>query len=95
MLFPRAEGARDMIAEELKRAGAVVDEVGAYRLVRVTQADGEGDGPDIYRLLLDEQIDVVIFTSPSTVKNFAESLGVEQVADLLQSTVVACAGPVT
>jgi uroporphyrinogen III methyltransferase/synthase len=95
VLFPRAEGARDMIAEELKRAGAAVDEVGAYRLVRETHADGEGDGPDIYRLLLDKQIDVVIFTSPSTVKNFAQSLGEEQVADLLQSTVVACAGPVT
>ena len=95
ILFPRVEGARDVIAEELKRAGADVHEVGAYRLIRETQADGEGDGPDIYRMLLDKQIDVVIFTSPSTVKNFAHSLGKEQAADLLQSTVVACAGPVT
>lgn len=95
VLFPRADGARDLIAEELKRAGASVDEVGAYRLIRETPADGEGDGPDIYRMLLDKQIDVVIFTSPSTVRNFAHSLGEEQVADLLQSTVVACAGPVT
>lgn len=95
VLFPRADGMRDMIAEELKRAGALVDEVGAYRLIRESHADGEGDGPDIYRMLLDGQIDVVIFTSPSTVRNFAHSLGEEQVADLLQSTVVACAGPVT
>ncbi len=95
ILFPMAEGARDLIAEELKRAGADVHEVGAYRLIRETRADGEGPGPDIYRMLLDKQIDVVIFTSPSTVKNFTHSLGQEQAADLLQSTVVACAGPVT
>lgn len=95
VLFPRPDGARDLIADELKRAGADVDEVSAYRLIRETLTDGEGDGPDIYRMLLDKQIDVVIFTNPSTVKNFAHSLGKEQAADLLQSTVVACAGPVT
>ena len=50
---------------------------------------------DIYRLLLEGRIDVVTFTSGSSVKNFADSLGQEQVVDLLRPIVVACIGPVT
>ena len=44
---------------------------------------------------LAKQTDVVNFPTPSTVKNCGQSLGEEQVADRLQSTVVACAGPVS
>ena len=40
-------------------------------------------------------IDVVTFTSPSAVRNFAEIYGKEQTIDLLKNTVVAAIGPVT
>ena len=36
-----------------------------------------------------------LFTSASTLRNFARVLGEEQAADLLRQTVVACIGPVT
>jgi uroporphyrinogen III methyltransferase/synthase len=93
VLIPRADIARDALAEDLRKAGAVVTEVVAYRTVQEPLLrDG---GQDIYRMLLDKQIDVVMFTSASTVRNFANALGAEQAADLLGPTVVACIGPVT
>ncbi len=48
---------------------------------------------DIYRQLLDRQIDVVTFTTASAVLGFAANYGVEQAADLLAHTVVATLGP--
>jgi len=92
-LLPRADIAREVLAELLRDAGADVDEVIAYRTLL---AGGERDGDhDVYRMLLDRQIDAVTFTSASTVNNFATIYGEEQAADLLSTTVVASIGPVT
>jgi len=93
ILLPRADVARDLLADELRRSGAEVTEVIAYRMLLV---DAEPhDGPDIYRMLLDKQVDVVTFTSASTVKAFVGLYGAEPAADLLNSTIVAAVGPVT
>jgi len=92
-LLPRADIARELLPDQLRDAGGAVTEVVAYRTV---VAGGERDADhDIYRMLLDRQIDAVTFTSASTVRNFARMLGEEQVADLLNATVVAAIGPVT
>jgi uroporphyrinogen III methyltransferase/synthase len=92
-LLPRSDIAREVLADQLRDAGAEVSEVIAYRTLL---AGGERDSDqDIYRMLLDRQIDAVTFTSASTVKNFAKIFGEEQAADLLNSTVVASIGPVT
>jgi uroporphyrinogen III methyltransferase/synthase len=93
VLLPRADIARELLGDELREAGAEVVEVAAYRTVLAT-GDREGDH-DVYRMLLDSQIDAVTFTSASTVRNFVEILGHEQAVDLLKSTVVASIGPVT
>ena len=92
-LLPRADIGREVIGDELRRRGAVVTEVVAYRTVAIEpERDGE---PDIYRMLLDKKIDVVTFTSPSAVRSFADAYGAEAVADLLRATTVAAIGPVT
>jgi uroporphyrinogen III methyltransferase/synthase len=92
-LIPRADIGRDVIAEELRKRGAEIADVVAYRTVAI---DPERDGePDVYRMLLDHQIDVVTFTSPSSVRSFAELYGAEAAADLLHTTTVAAIGPVT
>lgn len=92
-LLPRADIARELLADELRRHGADVVEVAAYRTL---QEPGSRDGdPDIYRMLLDRRIDAVTFTSASTVRNFVKMLGEEPAADLLKDTVVASIGPVT
>lgn len=92
ILLARADIAREVLADELRRSGAHVTDVVAYRNV---PAESREDEPDVYRMLLDQKIDVVTFTSASTVRNFVRILGAEQAADLLKSTAVACIGPVT
>ncbi len=90
-LLPRADIARELLAEELRAAGAEVVEVAAYKTTLASPENGQ----DIYRMLLDRQIDAVTFTSASTVRNFCTIFGREQAADLLRTTVVASIGPVT
>ena len=93
VLLPRADIGREVIGDELRKHGAQVTEVVAYRTV-VTDLERGGE-PDVYRLLLERRIDVVTFTSPSSVRNFVRVLGTEPAADLLRTTVVASIGPVT
>ena len=93
VLLPRADIGRELIAEQLRDAGALVTEVVAYRTV-LEDAQAEGS-PDIYRMLLDGKIHIVTFMSASAVRNFSKVFGAEQAADLLNRTVVAAIGPVT
>ena len=82
MLLPRADIGREVVADELRRRGADVTEVIAYRTV-IVDPEREGE-PDIYRMLLERRIDVVTFTSPSAVRNLVRVLGAEPAADLLR-----------
>jgi uroporphyrinogen III methyltransferase/synthase len=93
VLLPRADIAREVLADQLRDAGAEVSEVAAYRTM-LAGSDRNGD-QDVYRMLLERQIDAITFTSASTVKNFSRIFGEEQAADLLRTTVVASIGPVT
>jgi uroporphyrinogen III methyltransferase/synthase len=93
ILLPHADIGRELLTEELRKHGADVTEVVAYRTIAV-EADRDGD-PDIYRMLLERSIDVVTFTSASAVRNIVRILGAEPAADLLGSTLVACIGPIT
>jgi uroporphyrinogen III methyltransferase / synthase len=92
-LLPRSNIARDLLADELRAAGADVSDVSAYSTTLVSQ-ERETE-PDIYRMLLERQVDAVTFTSASTVRNFVRIIGAEEAADLLRTTVVASIGPVT
>jgi len=93
ILLLRAEGAKDILAAELRKAGADVVDIAAYRTVKVLPGDpGE---PDLYKQLLEQQVDVLAFGNPSTAREFVDIYGAEALADLLRTTVVACIGPVT
>jgi uroporphyrinogen III methyltransferase/synthase len=93
VLLPRADIGREIIAEQLRAAGALVTDVIAYRTI-LEDTQREGD-PDVYGMLLEGRIDVVTFTSASAVRNFATVYGRDQAADLLKATAVAAIGPVT
>ena len=93
VLLPRAEQAREVLPRELEAAGAIVENVTAYRTV--FESLEQPDTPDIYKMLLERRVDAVTFTSASTVRSFAQQLGTEPAADLLQGIVVAAIGPVT
>lgn len=91
VLIPRAEVARELLPDDLRARGAVVDVIPVYRTV-IPRESIEG----WKQLLADRQIDVVTFTSSSTVRNFIELVGGEAQARLLvQSVAVACIGPIT
>jgi uroporphyrinogen III methyltransferase/synthase len=92
-LLPRADLAREVLADELRAEGGDVVDVVAYRTM-LASAELD-DGHDIYAMLLERQIDAITFTSASTVRNFVQMLGRDQAADLLRTTAVACIGPVT
>ena len=93
VLLPRSDIGREVIADDLRKQGAQVTEVVAYRTVT---ADADRDpGLDVYRLLLERQIDIVTFTSASAVRAFVQLLGAEPAADLLRDLAVAAIGPVT
>ncbi|MDF2500360.1 MAG: uroporphyrin-III C-methyltransferase [Anaerosporomusa subterranea] len=89
ILIPRALIARDILPEKLQDLGAAVDVVPAYRTVT-----GEADRERVQKLLSRGEIDLVTFTSSSTVINLLTLLG-EGGAELLNSATVACIGPVT
>jgi uroporphyrinogen III methyltransferase/synthase len=93
VLLPRADIGREVLADELRKQGAEVTDVIAYRTV-VAEPERDGE-PDIYRMLLERRIEVVTFTSASAVRNFVRLLGAEPAADLLRTTIVASIGPVT
>lgn len=89
ILLPRADLARQVLVDSLKRLGAQVDEVVAYQTVLADAADTQ--------LLLEKlragEIHVLTFTSSSTVTNFLQLLGEHR--QLLQGITVACIGPIT
>ena len=85
ILWVRAEGAREVIANELTGMGAIVDEAIAYRTV----AEKEDNLGALARLK-EEGADMITFTSSSTVECFLE-LGVP----LSERIKIASIGPVT
>jgi len=89
ILIPRAEQAREVLPEELTRMGAAVDVVTAYRTVT-----GGADGEAVAKMIADGEIDVVTFTSSSTVTNLLKLLG-DAGHGLLSGVKIACIGPVT
>ena len=88
ILLPRAETARDVIPHGLAKLGTKVDVVTAYRTV----SSGK-DKAELEKLMKAGKVDVITFTSPSTVHNFMEIMGRNHV--MPKGVMIACIGPVT
>jgi uroporphyrinogen-III synthase len=71
VLLPQADIARPTLAQALNKRGAQVSTVTAYRNVI-----GSG-GVNVPALLANDEVDVITFTSSSTVRNFHQRLIVE------------------
>ena len=87
ILIPRAEEAREILPDTLREMGAEVEVAPAYRTVC-----GQVDGEALTAELKEGNIDMVTFTSSSTVKNLVNIIGS---ADVLKEVKTACIGPVT
>ena len=80
ILFPRAEIARELLPDELRRRGATVDVLTVYRTVKAFSGN-------IGEILENEQVDCIVFTSPSTIPDDLHMLPT--------GTALAAIGPVT
>lgn len=89
-LLPRAKEARKILPDEIRKAGGILDEFAIYETVTATPTAEEIAS-------LRAGVDVVTFTSPSTVKNFvklAQEAGIDPLK-LTNNPLIACIGPVT
>ncbi len=89
-LLPRAEKAREVLPEEITRLGGSIDVVPAYRTVRPRK-----EVDSLREFLKRERVDVVTFTSSSTVRNFVSVFRKGELGGLLGDARIACIGPVT
>ncbi len=90
VLLPRADLASKNLPIALRRAGAEVHDVIAYRTI-----PDQSKRHNVSKMLTEQQIDVITFTSASTVRNFVAMIGTASAPHLLENTVVATIGPVT
>lgn len=90
ILLPRAKEARSVLPVELTGMGAMVDEVTVYE---TWQANSSGD--ELVDRLKEGTLDMVTFTSSSTVKNFCKLLPPDAVQRLMKGVAVASIGPIT
>jgi uroporphyrinogen III methyltransferase/synthase len=90
ILLARVKQARDILPKGLRTLGAEVEVVEAYRTVKP-----RGGARRLTGILSDGKVDVITFTSSSTVNHFVELLKKEKVGKLLKGIAIACIGPVT
>ncbi len=88
-LLPRADIARSFLPEELRKRGAMVKELVAYRTVAPRSSGERADALIAYKP------DLVTFTSSSTAKNFYDMIGAERVEKIKQMAAFASIGPIT
>ncbi len=87
VLLPRADIARKSLRDGLSAIGLEVDEVAVYHTV------APDDLFERARAVVSEGIEIVAFTSSSTVKNLVDALDGDVSA--LAASTVACIGPIT
>ena len=102
ILLARAAEARKVLITELEQAGALVDEVPAYTTLPVDRDDEQGQ--QILQLLQQQRLDLLTFTSSSTVRNFVlwlrqcapDSDAAETLLEMVRCNVqIASIGPIT
>jgi uroporphyrinogen-III synthase len=90
VLLPRAEIAREELPKEIVKAGGIVHEIVVYQTLP-TEVDMNGLNA------LKSGVDVITFTSASTVQNFAAIMRQNNLnlLDLPNNPLFACIGPIT
>ena len=90
VVVPRAEVARDALPSLLAKRGAEVEILPVYQAMCPPEAGGA-----LLRLFNNEGVDVITFTSSSTVYNFVRAFPEDRLPAILGDAEVACMGPVT
>ncbi|MGW8187303.1 MAG: uroporphyrinogen-III synthase, partial [Desulfobacterales bacterium] len=90
ILLPRAAEARPILPEKLSEMGAAVDDVPVYRTRPAADR-----AKRLVERLESGSIDMITFTSSSTVTNFKSLLPRDRFDDLIKHVTIASIGPVT
>ncbi|MEW6352564.1 MAG: uroporphyrinogen-III C-methyltransferase [Thermodesulfobacteriota bacterium] len=90
-LIPRAEKAREILPQGIAELGGEADVVPVYR----TGLPDDAEVARIRGMLERGEIDVITFTSSSTVSHFVEMVGLDAARRLQEGVLVASIGPVT
>lgn len=89
-LLARSNISRIEFADALINSGAQVEDLVVYK----TEID-ETTQQNINKILDIEKLDLITFTSPSTVENLLKMLTPKRFKDILKETIIASIGPVT
>jgi uroporphyrinogen III methyltransferase/synthase len=98
ILIPRALKARETLPEALNSAGAEVTLAPVYQNVLPTSSTGEKLKEELLKALQEKRVDMVTFTSSSTVRNFVTLLDIkapDEMQKLMAGVAVATIGPIT
>ncbi|MEW5733250.1 MAG: uroporphyrinogen-III C-methyltransferase [Thermodesulfobacteriota bacterium] len=90
VLLARAAKARTVIPDELSKMGAHVTEVTAYETM-----PSPFDGAALAQRMMAGEIDMVTFTSSSTVENFVAAIPPDMLGPAMEKTTAAAIGPIT
>ena len=90
VLLPRAKEARPILPIEVRKMGAIVDEIAVYETKQATESVSL-----LISRLEKRSLDMVTFTSSSTVKNFKAALPEKHFSELVKGIKVASIGPIT
>ena len=91
VLIPRAAQAREILPRQLSEAGADVRVVPVYETLPDTEADTE----KLVQEIKARQVDMITFTSSSTVTNFFSGLEGKIDKGDFKDIIMACIGPIT
>lgn len=90
VLIPKGNLARDYIAATLRKHGAIVDEVVIYETYLPDDSRDK-----LIQMLRNRRLDILTFTSPSTIDHFMEIVEAHMLQKELDQCIVACIGPVS
>ncbi|KWW15918.1 MULTISPECIES: uroporphyrinogen-III synthase [Peribacillus] len=89
VLLAKGNLARSVIAEAINEGGASCDEVIIYRTVLPASSEQE-----LVHLIKNHAIDIITFTSSSTVNHFLQIMESHELGTYIDRIVIACIGPI-
>ncbi|MFP7299859.1 uroporphyrinogen-III synthase [Neobacillus niacini] len=90
VLIPKGNLAREYISNSLSSHGVIVDEIVIYETYMP-----EDSKEKLAKVLTEGEIDILMFTSPSTVNHFVSVVKEHQLEKHIEKCVISCIGPVT
>jgi uroporphyrinogen-III synthase len=90
ILLPKGNLARNLIGQSLRNHGAFVDEIIVYETFLPQESRSK-----LAHMLSTEELDILLFTSPSTVDHFMSVVLEHQLQSRLHHCIIGCIGPIT